>query len=76
MSSSHKTLVTLTGTHIAESTKAIRFRVDSISGEPLTESKTEWFPLSQVEKITIKQDVVGEDILVVSEWICKAKELL
>ena len=74
--SRHKTLITLTGTHIAESTKAIRFRVDKISGEPLPETKVEWFPFSQVEKITQNPDTTGEDTLVVSEWICKAKSLI
>lgn len=74
--SRHQTLVTLTGTHVGESTKAVRFRVDSISGVELEKTVVEWFPFSQVEKMTTDKNTEGQDTLVVSEWICKQKGLM
>lgn len=65
---------TIKGTILRETEKALQFRVDSISGEDI-DSKTEWFPKSQIDKqFTSKVD--GEDWLLVSEWILQQKELM
>ena len=70
------TVHTIKGTFLGpETAKAVQFRVDSISGVPLDESTTQWFPLSQVKKMMrTKED--GQDEMVVSEWILQQKELL
>ena len=69
-------LVTITGTHLAESAKAIKFQVLKIDGTPIDPPKTEWFPFSQVRKIFKNPHATGEDYLMATEWICKAKELV
>lgn len=71
-----ETLVTITGTHLRESPKAILFRIDQISAEPLEKSKEEWIPFSQIRKITTDSTTEGKDSLVVTEWILKQKELI
>lgn len=68
--------VVLNGKIMGQSPKAIKFcSYDH-------DNKTEWFPLSQVYKISEKgsdqEDECGDklDLLIVSEWIMKAKELI
>jgi hypothetical protein len=68
--------VTVTGTKLSESAKAIQFKVDSVQGEPLDKPVVTWFPFSQTAKIFTKPEVQGEDYLIVSEWLCKQKDLL
>ena len=75
-SSKHQSLITLTGTHLGESAKAIRFRVTQVGNDPLDPPKCEWFPFSQVEKIHTDKNLEGADWIMVSEWICKQKELI
>lgn len=67
---------TLTGSYLYESAKAARFKVDDISGCPLDEPKTEWFPFSQITKIMRDSKSVGQDTIVVSEWILKQKGMI
>lgn len=74
--SRHTKLVTLKGSIIRDSDKAICFTIHDISGCPLDPPEEhEWFPLSQVEKI-VRAKEPEEDILIVSEWIMKQKELM
>lgn len=69
-------MMTVLGTNLGESAKAVKFRIDTIDGEPLLEAKTEWFPFGQISK-TFKDPVnEGTDYLVVSEWILKQKGLV
>lgn len=70
---------TLQGYHLGETGKALRFQVLQINGDPLEdgESKTEWFPLSQVRSITRAAQGSGEmDNIKVTEWILTAKEMI
>jgi hypothetical protein len=75
---SRDTKVTLTGTYLGESAKAVRFKIKTISGWELEKPQDEWFPFSQTSKIHRAADYPDSesgDYLVVSEWICKQKKL-
>ena len=65
---------TITGTYIADTAKAIHFEIHAICNEACEPNK-QWFPFSQVSKIT-KDKNVGCDTLIVSEWILKEKGLI
>jgi hypothetical protein len=43
-------LITIEGTRLRETDKAVQFRIDSIRQEPIDPPKTEWFPFSQVRR--------------------------
>lgn len=79
MRQSNKVYVTLTGTRLAQTAKAVKFSILQISGTPVdlpVEHKIQWFPLSQIQKMTTDPNKSGEDIIVASEWICKEKGLM
>lgn len=73
---------TLTGHHLGESAKAVKFQVFSIkrdsTGEELEQEdqKTQWFPFSQIQKITRSEDPEDMDTLTVKEWILIQKEMI
>ena len=71
-----QTFLGITGTHLGESAKAVKFQINDISGEPVDPPQTTWFPFSQVQRITMSATEVGKDCLVVSEWILKEKGLI
>ena len=68
-------VISLKGTRLRESEKAVQFSIMDISGTEIDPPNVQWFPLSQV-KSSITSQHVGEDVLVVSEWICTQKELI
>ncbi len=68
--------ISLTGTWLRETDKAVQFSVSTISGHPIQPSVTEWFPFSQMSRSTKDPERVGGDMLVVSEWICMQKPKL
>ena len=71
--------VTVTGRHVGESAKAVRFIIHTVSGFDLEKPQAEWFPLSQITKIHKSPDTTAErpeDYIVCSEWICKQKKLI
>mgnify|MGYP006921319886 CR=1 FL=1 len=74
--SSNDPKITIYGTKVAETARAVRFTIRAIGTAALDSPKSEWFPLSQVSKIVTNPDEAGRDYLVVSEWIMKQKELL
>ena len=74
--SRHNIVHTITGNKIAESDKAVKFRVHAISETELEFPKTEWFPLSQIEKMFTDPNNINQDTMVVSEWILKQKGML
>ena len=74
--SRNDTKITIYGTKVASTARAVRFIVRAIGETPLEPALTEWFPLSQVTKIVTDPSEVGRDYLVVSEWIMKEKGLL
>lgn len=70
------TYVTLTGTILADTGKAIKIRIDKVSGESLNESVEHWFPVSQLTKMFKDPNITGQDWIMAAEWICKEKELV
>ena len=70
------TLITLYGTKVAETARAVRFVIKSIGETAISPHLSEWFPLSQVKRIVSSPDETGRDMLMVSEWIMKEKGLL
>ena len=66
----------LQGTILRETDKAIYMDVESINAAPLEPTETHWFPLSQIAQKFINEKEQGEDFILASEWICKAKELV
>ena len=66
----------ITGTKLGESEKAIKFRVHEISGIPLGQTKIEWFPLSQIDKIFTDPSNINCDSMLVSVWILQQKGLI
>lgn len=74
---SNDPIITLSGFIEVETGKAILFEVRKVGEEFVADPKKEWFPLSQTKRI-VKQPKNSEelDVLVVSEWICKAKSLI
>jgi hypothetical protein len=68
--------VTLTGNKMKETEKAVLFQIQKISGTPVKLPKsTQWFPLSQVQKMFKDPTQSGVDTITVSEWILKQKEI-
>lgn len=65
--------VTLSGTKLRETDKAVQFQVVAISGNKLEKEITTWFPFSQMEKSFTSPDSSSEDWIIVSEWIVKQK---
>jgi len=74
MSRINDTKCSITGTELRRTAKAVQFRIDFIGKDALDVSKTEWFPFSQIS--TMSKDDEGNDVMMVSEWILKEKELL
>ena len=72
----HDAVITITGNKLGESEKAVKFRVHSISENELDPPKTEWFPLSQIEKMSTDPNNINQDWMVVSEWILKTKGMI
>ena len=66
--------VTLSGTWLRETDKAVYFEVRAISGSPIDPHQSEWFPFSQAEKWHKSPDGDGGDWIIVSEWIVKQKK--
>lgn len=75
----NKVFISLIGTKLSETAKAVKFSILKISGEPVDlppEHKTQWFPLSQIQKMTTDPSSTGNDSIFASEWICREKGLL
>ena len=73
---------TLTGTHLGESSKAVRFSFHTIkenaTGVDISHydpPEVHWFPLSQVTTIN-KGDIGEDDYIIVKRWIMIQKEIL
>jgi len=70
-------IITLKGTKLRESSKAVLFSISEIRGFPVEPPKSEWFPLSQVSKMSNDpSQEKHKDTLIVSEWILNQKGLL
>lgn len=67
--------IKLTGTKLRETDKAVHFTIVSVNDEPLEESVTHWFPLSQIKSITFDA-MTQQDHISVADWICRSKELI
>lgn len=73
--SSNNSLISVRGTIVRETEKAVLFSVEDISGESLNTPVDKWFPLSQVEKRVISKNS-GEDTMMISSWIAEKLELI
>jgi hypothetical protein len=73
-------VVTIYGSRLRETDKAVQFRIDSIGPDELDYPKTEWLPFSQCKRSmthSANPDTpIETDYLVVTEWILKQKGLL
>lgn len=72
-------VISLSGTKLRETDKAVLFQVTEVSGKPIP-PKQIWFPFSQVVKMSwnksVDNSVPNTDVLVVSEWIAGKTNLL
>lgn len=68
-------VVTLRGTKLRETGKAAQFKIEYINDMPLEPSKTEWFPFSQISKMTHDPQESPSDTMIVSVWILGEKGL-
>ena len=68
-------VVTLIGTKLRETGKAAQFEIHQIGDLKYDPPKTEWFPFSQIAKMTHNPAITPSDIMVVSKWILKEKQL-
>lgn len=62
------TYTSIKGTVLRESSKAVFFRVEEISGSPI-EHASHWFPISRIEKRTTDPSKEGTDTLVLESWL-------
>ena len=65
--------VVVTGNKLGESEKAIKFEVLKVDTVVLDNPKTEWFPLSQINKTFVNPNKMDEDTLTISNWIATTK---
>lgn len=71
------TVHTIEGTCLGDTAKASKFRVEIVAGEVLSEPKTEWFPISQIQRIIRAAPGSDElDQMICNEWILKQKGYL
>lgn len=75
MRRAHDSVHTITGRYIHSTGRAIQFRIDMVSGVPLSCPKVEWFPLSQIEKTFRDPSKHDGDWLIVSGWILEQKNI-
>lgn len=61
------------GTVIKKTDKAVLFKIMEVSGVPVNEEKSYWFPLSQIPKRMTNPTSEGEDTMMVPEWLLKDK---
>lgn len=73
MRPTNQTTTTLTGTVVAETSKALLFEIAGMDEE---DHKSQWFPLSQVNSIHRDPNTVGQDKINVNDWILKQKGLI
>jgi hypothetical protein len=68
--------ITITGTKLRETEKAVQFAIYEVNKEPLSPSVTEWFPYSQIFSTFRDPSSERSEGLVVSAWIVKKKGLI
>ena len=71
-----KSFVLIHGNKLADTGKAIRFQVLRIRELVLDKPITEWFPISQIDKMfTSPERNKGEDYIIATSWIVGEKGL-
>lgn len=68
--------ISLTGTYIGETAKAVRLSITHIGTGKLKHEVAHWFPFSQISKSTKSAAKLGTDTLIVSAWIMREKKLI
>ena len=69
-------VVTLIGTKLRETGKAAQFEIHQIGDLKFDPPKSEWFPFSQIAKMTHDPAITPPDTMIVSKWIVGEKGLL
>jgi len=68
-------VVTLIGTKLRETGKAAQFEIHQIGDLKFDPPKSEWFPFSQIAKMTHDPAITPPDTMIVSKWILGQKDL-
>ena len=71
-----KTFKTITGNKLSETAKAVKFEILEVSSIPLEKPRTEWFPFSQIDKMSTDPSEMNKDYLIVSDWILSEKGIV
>lgn len=72
----------LTGRHLGETARALKFQMETINGRPFVEccpdqKDTQWFPLTQIVNITKAAPTSDDpDAITVKHWIMREKGLV
>lgn len=64
--------VSIQGTILRESEKAIQFNWEDTNGK----NRTDWFPISQLNEIHRTHERDGVDVLVMTGWIALTKKVM
>jgi hypothetical protein len=75
MSRAEEPNVTITGYHLGETERAVKFSIHAVAGEEI-DPDVQWFPLSQIKSITRATQGSQRDTLVVKQWIARQKGLV
>ncbi len=73
---SENTYTQVTGTRLRETEKAVQFRIVTVGDRVLDESKTIWFPFSQIKSLDCDPHVNDTDTVEVADWILQKQELI
>lgn len=68
-------VISLKGSWLRETDKAVLFSVNEISGVKLEEAHSTWFPFSQIARSVKNPNKLNDDMLVVSQWIADQKNV-
>jgi hypothetical protein len=54
----------------------VKFEILEVSSIPLEKPRTEWFPFSQIDKMSTDPSEMNKDYLIVSDWILSEKGIV
>ena len=72
----NQTWITIRGTRLRETDKAVQFSILQIGATILDEPTIQWFPFSQTGKSFTDPKSDDNDTIMVTEWILEQKELI
>lgn len=68
-------VISLKGSWLRESDKAVLFSITEVSGTPLEKPVSTWFPFSQMLRSSKDPNKPNADTIVVSQWIFNQKDI-